>query len=105
MSISAKPIWCLASPQRPSNSWRRSKISASFPARNMTTSSGPLRRTNGWPRAEIRSGAVTANIPEPRARSLHLDHPLAAVFAGEQSDQGLRRIFQAIDNVLLDFQL
>ena len=36
---------------------------------------------------------------------LHLDHPLAAVFAGEQSDQGLRRIFKAIDNVLLDFQL
>src|SRR3984893_7465729 len=38
-------------------------------------------------------------------RVLHLDHALAAVLAGEQSDQGLRRVLKAIDNVFLDFDL
>ena len=44
------------------------------------------------------SGGVTA------ARALHFHHPLAAVFAGQQSDQRLRRILQAVDHVFLHFQ-
>jgi len=55
MSISARPTWCLASPPRPSNCWWRWETSASFRARNTTISSGPSRRTKGWPRAESRS--------------------------------------------------
>ena len=35
----------------------------------------------------------------------NLDHSLAAIFAGEQSDQCLRRILQPIDHVLLDLEL
>src|ERR1700687_3464564 len=58
MSIPARPIVCLARPPGPSSCWRRWKTFASFPARNTTTSSGPLRRTKGWPRAEIGSGAI-----------------------------------------------
>src|SRR5258708_11063052 len=34
----------------------------------------------------------------------HLDHPLAAVFAGQESDQRLWRVLQAFDDILLDFQ-
>jgi hypothetical protein len=37
--------------------------------------------------------------------SSHLDHPLAAVFAGEQSDQRLRGVLQPLDDVLLDLEL
>src|SRR6185312_10723295 len=37
--------------------------------------------------------------------ALHPDHPLAAVFAGQQSDQRLRRVLEAVDDVLLDLQL
>ena len=44
----------LGNSTKASNYWRRWKTSASFPARNTTTSSGPLRRTEGWPRAKIR---------------------------------------------------
>src|SRR3954453_20988273 len=35
----------------------------------------------------------------------HLDHPLAAVLAGQQSDQRLGRVLEAVDDVLLDLQL
>ena len=35
----------------------------------------------------------------------NLDHSLAAIFAGEQSDQCLRRILQPIDDVFLDLEL
>jgi hypothetical protein len=35
----------------------------------------------------------------------HLDHPLAAVLSRQKSDQRLRRVFEAVDDVLLDFQL
>src|SRR4029077_5421066 len=68
MSISVRLIWCLGSRPKHSKSWRRWKTSASFPARNMKTSSGPLRRTEGWPRAEIRSqreltSLFTAGVP------------------------------------------
>jgi hypothetical protein len=37
--------------------------------------------------------------------ALHLDHALAAVLAGKQSDQRLRRVLKAIDNIFLDFEL
>ena len=36
---------------------------------------------------------------------LQLDHSLAAVFAGEQSDQCLRRVLKPVDDVLLDLEL
>ena len=35
---------------------------------------------------------------------LHLHHALAAVLAGEQPDQRLRRVLDAVDDVLLHFQ-
>jgi len=35
----------------------------------------------------------------------NLDHALAAVFAGQQSDQRLRRVLQAVDDVFLDLSL
>ena len=40
-----------------------------------------------------------------KARSGDLDHALAAVFAGQQADQRARRVFQAVDHVLLDLEL
>ena len=46
--------------------------------------------------------ARSARLPALR---LQLHHPLAAVLAGQQSDQGLRRILEAVDDVFLDFQL
>jgi hypothetical protein len=52
MNISVRRIWCSAKRPRQSNSWRHWKISASFPARNTTTSSGPLRRTTRCPNSQ-----------------------------------------------------
>jgi hypothetical protein len=36
--------------------------------------------------------------------ALHLHHPLAAVLAGQQTDQCFRRVFQPVDHVLLHLQ-
>ena len=35
----------------------------------------------------------------------YFDHALAAVFAGEKTHQRGRRVFEAVDHVVLDFQL
>lgn len=35
----------------------------------------------------------------------HLDHALAAIVAREQADQRLRRVFEAVDHVLLHLEL
>src|SRR6266436_3862262 len=40
----------------------------------------------------------------PRGQSLHPDHSLAAVFSRQQPDQRLRRVLQAVDDVLLNLQ-
>ena len=37
-------------------------------------------------------------------RSLQPNHALAAIFARQEADQGLRRVFQAVDHIFLNFQ-
>src|SRR5713101_4326557 len=70
-----------------------------------TTSS--LSRTSG---INFRSYIHRKPIPDDStltgflAGFSHLDHALAAVFPREQTDQRLRRIFKAVDDVFLDFQ-
>jgi hypothetical protein len=43
------------------------------------------------------------SVAEP-GRLLQPNHALAAIFARKQSDQGLRRVFQAVDHIFLNFQ-
>src|ERR1700687_4860071 len=75
-------------------------------AGNLTRSGSVLEASGGVIQAANLSfpAFIISRLVRPGLLKLHLDHPLAAVFAGQQSDQRLRRILKAIDNVFLDFQ-
>src|SRR3979411_2310407 len=69
-------------------------------ARNYFQTSGAVRREN----AKVPPRGAPVLQTGMSVIGLHLPHPLAAVLAGEQSDQRLRRVLQTIDDVFLDFQ-
>ena len=71
--------------------------------RQRAVRSQPRRRRALHPRWDGKR--ATRQVRACPGLRLQLDHPLAAVLAGQQSDQRLRRILKAIDDVFLDFQL
>ena len=73
-----------------------------------------FQRRRLWPPLTAFAGAGSNPLPMKEewgegaraSRSLHdAHHALAAVLAGEEADQRARRVLEAVDHVLLDFEL
>src|SRR3954453_16021688 len=64
----------------------------------------PVRGTVPALRSSVKNAAARPGHAIASGTRLHLHHALAAAFAGEQADQGLRCILQALDDVFLHFQ-
>src|SRR5271170_2142048 len=67
-----------------------------------------LRTSFERARASRKNGQRRLRDPafgSPTLEASDLDHALAAVPPRQQSDQRLRRVFEAVDHVLLDLQL